>query len=611
MPNAPSGRLQVSLLGPVTARIGERAIALGQARQRAVFAVLAAHAGRTVSRADLVAAVWGAAPPATASGSVYTYMSGLRRALGDDRDRLRSDAAGYALRLDPGDVDAGRFQRLTAAAADLARAGESAAALAVLDEALALWDGEPYAGLDGPFAELDRERLDGLRVTAVTLRARLRLAAGAADDLVPELAALVGDHPLHEPLHELLMRALHAAGRSAEALAAFRTAHRTFVRELGVEPGPALRDLQRQVLEGTAGRPARAATGLAPTVVPAAVARALRDGLDTRVCFGRSDEIEELRGLVRAVAAGAGGAVWIDGAPGIGKTELLTVALADAAGLGCQLAWGAAGAFGERAPLRVLTRALGLRPAAGPDATADRVVAHVRATAAVAPLVLVVDDVHGADDGTVAVLRRLLALTARLPLLLVTAARPEPRNSGTAALRRAVQARGRPPLTLPPLRDPDLHRLAATLIGAEVGAHLRAVTARAGGNPLYAREVVGALLRRSAIRIEGGVADVAATVRADLPPSLPAAVAGTLGRLSPATGDVLRAAAFLGAEFTVDDVAAVTGRTPSGLRGALDEALAADVLVDAGGALAFRHPLLAEALVGGMPAGRRPHPRTA
>ena len=141
MPNATSGRLHVSLLGPVTARVGSRPIELGPARQRAVFAVLAAHAGRTVSRADLIAAVWGAAPPVTASGSIYTYVSGLRRALGDDRDRLVSGPAGYALRVDPDDVDAVRFQRLVTAATG---PGE-AAAPAGLDEALALWRGDPYA----------------------------------------------------------------------------------------------------------------------------------------------------------------------------------------------------------------------------------------------------------------------------------------------------------------------------------------------------------------------------------------------------------------------------------------------------------------------------------
>lgn len=613
--------MRVSLLGHVTAHIGARPVELGPARQRALFAVLAAHAGRAVGRDELIEAVWGASPPVTASGSVYTYVSGLRRALGDDRDHLRSGPTGYAVHLDPDDVDTKRFQRLTAEAAALTGAGRSAAALARLDQALDLWRGDPYAGLTGPFIELDRERLTQLRTTALTGRARLRLAAGGDDDLIPDLAGLVRDHPLHEPLHELLMRALHRAGRRAEALEVFRQAHRTFVRELGVEPGPALRELQRRLFDGGAGRPAARATGLAPTVVPTPVARALRDGLDTRVCFGRSDEIGHLRGMVRAVAAGTGGAVWIEGEPGIGKTELLTLAFADAAGLGCQLAWGAADELGRRVPLQVLTRALGLRATSpdrriaavaahlhdpgGPELPVDRVLAHVRATASVAPLVLVIDDVQWADDTTVLVWERLLTVTTRLPLLLVAAARPEPHARELARLRRSVQARQRVPLILPPLTEPDIHRLMATLLGARPGDRLRALAAQTGGNPLYARELVGALRQRAAIRIAAGVAEVAAAVRAEPPPSLRAAVLGTLGLLSPGTLEVLRSAAFLGTEFAVDDVVAVTGRSPFDLMAALEEALAANVVVDAGADLAFRHPFLCEALIDSVPAPER------
>ncbi len=612
--------MRVSLLGHVTAQVDARPVELGPARQRALFAVLAAHAGRTVGRDELIEAIWGASPPVTASGSVYTYVSGLRRALGDDRDRLRSGPSGYAVHLDPDDLDTGRFQRLTAEAAELTGAGRADAALARLDEALALWRGDPYAGLTGPFIELDRERLSQLRITALTERARLRLAVGGDDDLIAELTGLVRDHPLHEPLHELLMRALHRAGRRAEALEVFRQAHRTFVRELGVEPGPALRELQRRLFDGGADRPA-ALPGLAPTVVPTPVARALRDGLDTRVCFGRSDEIGHLRGMVRAVAAGTGGAVWVDGEPGIGKTELLTLAFADAAGLGCQLAWGAADELGRRVPLQVLTRALGLRATSpdrriaavaahlhdpgGPELPVDRVLAHVRATASAAPLVLIVDDMQWADDTTVLVWERLLTLTTRLPLLLVAAARPEPHARELARLRRSVQARQRVPLTLPPLTDPDIHRLMATLLGARPGDRLRALAAQTGGNPLYARELVGALRQRAAIRIEAGVAEVAAGVRAEPPPSLRAAVLGTLGLLSPGTLEVLRSAAFLGTEFAVDDVVAVTGRSPFDLMGVLEEALAANVVVDAGADLAFRHPFLCEALIDSVPAAER------
>ena len=274
MPNP----LRVCVLGPMRAWVGEREIDLGPGRQRAIFAVLAAHAGRPVGRDELITAVWGDAPPATAAGSVYTYVSGLRREL--EPGMLSSASGGYLLRVAPDDLDSSRFQRLRAAAAELLAAGRGRDAAARLDEALALWRGDAYATLAGPFLELDRQRLAELRLAAAEQRARVLLDYGGDDGLVAELTGLVKDNPLHEPLHELLMRALHRAGRHAEALDVFRTARRTLVSELGIEPGPALRELQRQVLAGSAERPAAIAVPEpSRTVVPTAIANVLRDGL--------------------------------------------------------------------------------------------------------------------------------------------------------------------------------------------------------------------------------------------------------------------------------------------------------------------------------------------
>src|SRR4029453_13704597 len=143
--------LRVSVLGPVRAWIGDREIDLGAARQRSVFAVLAAHAGRLVGRDELITAIWGDSPPATAAGNVYTYVSGLRRSL--DPGMLSTASGGYLLRLDPADLDAGRFQQLRAAAAERLPASDGPAAAALLDEALRLWRGDAYATLAGPFLE--------------------------------------------------------------------------------------------------------------------------------------------------------------------------------------------------------------------------------------------------------------------------------------------------------------------------------------------------------------------------------------------------------------------------------------------------------------------------
>ena len=628
MPSSASDRLHVHVLGRVRAWIGEREIELGPARQRALFAVLATKGGRLVGRNELIEAVWGTSAPATAAGSIYTYISGLRRSLEPDRYRrattnlLSSGPSGYSLQLAAGDLDADRFQRLRAEAAELLGTGAAPAAVARLDEALALWHGDAYAGLTGSFIELDRQRLAEQRLATVEQRARIRLDLGDSDGLVGELAGLLRDNPLHEPLHELLMRALYRAGRHAEALEAFRSARRTLIDELGVEPGPALRELQRQVLTGTA-EPTMITAERAPTVLPTPVARALRDGLTGRPCFGREDDVAYLRELVNAVAQGAGGAVWIDGEPGIGKTELLTLAFADAAEAGCQLGWGAADELGQRVPLQVIGRALGLattlrnnRLAAlagelhgaagdaddgGPGAAIDRILAYVRSVCAVAPMVLVVDDMQWADTTSVLVWERLLAATTRLPLLLVAAARPEPHSRELSQLRRSVQARQRRPIGLRPLAAADLERLIADLVGAPIGDNLRALATRTAGNPLYVREMVAALLRNDAVQVVDGIADIDATVTVDPPKSLLAAVRATVGFLSDETQEVLRFAALLGTEFAVSDVVAVTERSPFDLMSNLEEALAANVVVDAGTDLAFRHPFLRQALNESIP----------
>ena len=605
MPNA----LRICVLGPVRAWVDEHEIELGPGRQRAVFAVLAVHAGRLVGRDELINAIWGDSPPATAAGSVYTYVSGLRREL--EPGMLSSASGGYLLRVAPDDLDASRFQRLRAIAAELLAAGRGREAAERLDEALALWRGDAYATLAGPFLELDRQRLAELRLAAAEQRARILLDEGGDDGLVAELTSLVKDNPLHEPLQELLMRALHRAGRHAEALEVFQAARRTLVAELGIEPGPALRELQRQVLAGSAERPAAIPVPEpSRTVVPTAVAKALRDGLAGRDSFGRTAEIGQLRGLVRTVAAGSGAAVWIEGEPGIGKTELLTLAFADAADAGCRVAWGAADQLGSRVPLQVLSRALGLEtasrrprsPVAEPAVAEDQVVAAVRAACAAAPLILIVDDMQWADTATVRVWERLLALTTRLSLLLVASARSEPR---LAVLRRIVQARQPWPVRLRPLAGAELDRLVESLVGARPGPHLRTLVARAGGNPLFVRELVGALLQRDAIQVAGDRADTAPDVTVDPPQTLLDAVHAGLDLLSPETREVLRLAALLGFEFSVSEVVAVTGRSALELVGALEEALTANMLVDSGTDLAFRHPYLREALVESVPPALR------
>ncbi|WP_067499038.1 AfsR/SARP family transcriptional regulator [Actinoplanes sp. TFC3] len=295
-------KLDVAVLGPVRAWTDGRPVRLGTARQRTIFAVLVAAAGQIVTPADLIAAVWGASPPSAARDNIYTYISGLRRSLTDDV--LESHPTGYRLRLDPQARDVMRFETLAGQAADREEAGDRAGAAALLHDALQLWRGEPYTGCEGARFEVDRAYLNRLHLDAIERRARLLIALGD-DDAVAELAGIVRAHPLHEPFHELLMRALLQAGRVGEALAAFRSAEKTFAAELGAQPGAMLRELHGQIpsindtvpgsgellrLAAVLGSPFDAAPLLAASGQPPAdVMSQLEDALDAGVLVDTGD----------------------------------------------------------------------------------------------------------------------------------------------------------------------------------------------------------------------------------------------------------------------------------------------------------------------------------
>ncbi|MEU4804597.1 BTAD domain-containing putative transcriptional regulator [Actinosynnema sp. NPDC023587] len=608
--------LRVSVLGPVRAWAGDAELALGHARQRAVFAVLTARANLAVSRHELVDAVWGVEPPAGVVGSLHTYVSGLRRVLGAHRAALDSRSAGYTLRLADGAVDTGVFDRAREEGGRLLAAGRWARARDVLGGALGLWHGAAYAGVPGPFAELERHRLAELRLAVAEQHARARLELGEHAEVVADLTGLVAEHPRHESLRELVMLALHRAGRRAEALEVFRDVRRALVSGPGVEPGPALRELHREILAGTP-TPARALFS-----VPPRVARALRE---PGALVGRDEEAALLRDLVSDVLAGRGTAVWVEGEAGIGKSALLASALADAGARGCQVAWAAADELSRRDPLRVVVDCLAVRPdspdprraelaallRADPGGTdpvpvaVDLLEALVDRACATAPLLLVVDDLHWADDASVLLWHRLAAATRQLPLLLVAASRADPGRRELAQVRRGVEARNGHVLALGPLPQAGAEALLARVVGAPPGDRLRELARRAAGNPLYLTEVAHALVRGSGLRVEGGVADVVPGAAGELPRSLLAVVERSLDVLSDGTREVLRLAALLGVQFRVAELTAVTGRSPLELVGALDEAVAAAVVVEAGDDLAFRHPYLRQALHEAVPGSVR------
>jgi DNA-binding SARP family transcriptional activator len=584
---AEDGGLGVRLLGPVRVSRGGEELALGSAHRQAVFAVLALNAGRTVTREDLVDAVWGEEAPTSATGNVYTYVSALRKVLEPGRGRwsagqvLASGHGTYRLNLAEPAVDALRFEALREEGRRLRAAGDTDAELATVREALGLWRGEALSGIPGPYAAAQRSRLGELRLVTAERLAELLVERGDHDAAVAHLRPWAAGHPTRESLHGVLMAALHRAGRRTEALHVYAELAGRLVEESGTEPGPALRALRREV----------AADAAAPPVA------------DRGPFVGRAAEVARLRAAVARAAAGRGGSLWIEGEPGAGRSALLSEGLRDAARLGCRVGWGLGDELAQRMRLGVLLECLDLDhdgeggaalDTGGPVAAVlDRVVALARLLCGEAPLVLVVDDMQWADDLTLLAWRELHGLVAELPLLLVAACRPLPRSRELSLLRAR---QGREVVELPPLADADAAELVGLLRPGLTGPQVTALVRSAAGNPCYLRHLAAA----------AGDGPPTLAGELDAPSAaLVAAVLGHLDLLSDDSREVLRALAFLGHDCGVAELAAATGRTGPELARAVAEAEAAGVLRAAGGHLRFRHPVVRTVLHDGTPAALR------
>ena len=243
--------MEFRILGPLEVLEGDRSLALGGSRQRALLAVLLLHANETLSTDALLDELWSQRPPATAAKTVQVHVSRLRKALAVDgrTGPIVTRDHGYRLEADPEQIDARRFERLVAEARGDLDAGEPRRAAATLEEARALWRGPPLADLAyEAFAQSETARLADLRVAATELHVEARLALGAHAEVVGELEALIAEHPYRERLRGQLMLALYRSDRQAEALQAYQDARRALVDELGIEPGERLRELERAVL---------------------------------------------------------------------------------------------------------------------------------------------------------------------------------------------------------------------------------------------------------------------------------------------------------------------------------------------------------------------------
>ncbi len=325
--------LDIGVLGELTVTRGGHAVEITGPGRRALLARLVADAGRIVSVERIVEGLWGGTPPASAVKIVQTHVSQLRRLLEPDHDGdwqvVVTHPSGYRFAPGPDAVDAARFEAAVRAAAELPVVDS----VEPLRDALSLWRGPPYAGIDRPFVTTEVARLERLRLSAVTRCLTGELARGRHREVEPELRVLAAEHPLDEAVAELLMLALYRGGQPAAALAVHRDLREHLAEELGTDPGPAIARVHEQVLRQDPALELPAADHATPTstgVEVAAPSRSRQPGGNLpapRSSFiGRRSATLEVAAMARdhrlTTLLGAGGA---------GKTRLALRAAAEVA----------------------------------------------------------------------------------------------------------------------------------------------------------------------------------------------------------------------------------------------------------------------------------------
>ena len=582
----PVTRTEFRILGPLEVERQGRLLDLGRPKQRAVLGLLLLHAGAVVSLEHLVDELWGEEPPAQAVASLQAYVSHLRRLLEPDRSPraaprlLVSRPPGYRLAAAPGDLDAARFEALAAEGRRLLAGGEPESAETTLGRALALWRGDVLADLP-EIGRGDRARLEELRLTAIEDRMSAGLALGRAAAVVAELDRLVAAHPYRESLHGLRMLALYRAGRQADALDAFRTTRDLLARDLGVEPGPALELLHRRIL-GHAPDLESPATPAAAAVPPAAAPARL---------VGRAEQLAVLRRAVDDAVAGRGGVVLVDGEPGVGKTSLAEELMRRVGGV--TVAWGRCAEEPGAPPFWPWSRVLAALGEAAPTAGGDPAgadvagadgppVADVEAVrfrqcravldallrrAAGGPLLIVLDDLHWADAGSLRLLPMLAAEIDRAPIAVVATYRADHdrRLAGTlAALARLRIER----IRLAGLSRDEVRQLMAARLGVTPDERLAGVVHdRSAGHPFFVVELT---------RLLGSERRLAAAQQAAAH-AVPQGVRDVLRRriaaLPEQTQAILLVAAVVGPQFDLAVVRDVSGLDDEAALTAVEAAL--------------------------------------
>lgn len=600
--------VRVRVLGPVQAWIGEDPADLGARLQRALLARLVAAHGHTVSVDRLIDDLWEGEPPPKALSALQVYVSHLRRALEPGRQRrasariLVSAAPGYCLRLPVDAVDSWLFEAKATAAYEET---DPQKRVRLLDEALSGWSGDPFAGVgDALWAAPEVARLTELRLAVVEAQAAAQVELGRYGTAVAALERHVRERPGREGAAAVLATALYRTGRQTDALDVLRRTRDHLVDELGLEPGRALRDLERDILrQADHLEPSR------PLLQPAAPEVAAPDRIEA-AAYGRAEEFAEIDNAARAVVAGGSTVLWIAGEAGSGKTTLAGVATGRLRAAGwrtvhgrCPEVHGAPAGWAWTEVLReliepgppaddsrqALTPLLhdGAAVEAGTFWLGQAVADVLSAVAESQPLAVVLDDLHRTDGLTLELLRLVADRIKDLPVLIIGTYRPSEDRGELEVARAALAVHTAAHLNLGGLDAAATAALAADCgMTAASGEALRLLRERTGGNPLFVRELARLM-----------AAEGPDAVWASVPVGVRDVLRRRLARLPGPTVTALRQAAVLGRDIDVDLLSELGRSDPDDLLDALEPAVLLGLLDEPEpGRLRFAHALVRDTL---------------
>ncbi len=643
--------LRLRVLGALDGTLGSGNRAgtpdLGGPRQRSVLALLLVARGQVVSVDRLVEDLWNGEAPPRAIGALQAYVSHLRRALEPDRAPrtpatvLVSEPPGYAIRVPPDAVDAWRFEALVRRAAE---PGQQPHARSLLQEALGLWRGPAYAEFGSePWAATEVGRLESLRIVARERWCEAVLRAGEPDEAVLAAQVLTREYPLREEGWRLLAMGLYASGRQADALAALRRARDILAEELGMDPGPALLQVEADVLAqrlrlpgpergGTSAAPPPAApapaAGTAATTVTTAttVTPATPESAGGTTAFvGREGELNTLHtAAAQALARSDRRVVLIAGEAGAGKSAIIDrfaqELRADRWRLvvgRCPESDGAPPAWAWVEVVRALAEDVDpgsfgaalaplldqpARTAVEPDASFGRfllgraLTGYLSAAASAGPLAVVLDDLHRGDSETLVLLDTVAAELTGVPLLVVAAYRPAEVAAGLRDALAGLAALPPVRLTLTGLDAAQSARLIRSVAGIQPdAATLAALVDRTAGNPFYLAE--SARLLGS----EGGLVALS-----KVPEGVRDVLRRRLARLPEVTVSILRLAAVIGRDVDIDVLVRAAEVDEDTVLDALEAGVLAGLLIEpAPGTVRFAHVLVRDTLYEDAPRLRR------